>query len=76
MQVVVEFRGFPHHEPGGAGGTAHQVPEGTTVAELLSALGFVDTAAPNVVIGGKSAKEDDVISENAHIMVFPRIAGG
>lgn len=76
MQVVVEFRGFPRHEPSSAGGIAHQVPEGTTVAELLSTLGFVDTSTPNVVIGGKLADEDDVISEAAHIMVFPRMAGG
>lgn len=52
------------------------MPEGTTVAELLSTLGFVDTSTPNVVIGGKLADEDDVISEAAHIMVFPRMAGG
>jgi sulfur carrier protein ThiS len=53
-----------------------EVAEAATVAELLKELGIRPEEAAFVIINGKKAAPDSVLSDGDSIGVFPPLGGG
>ncbi len=55
--------------------TAH-VPEGTTVAQLVAAIGIPPDTVRKVFSKGRAVEEDHVLVDGEDVALFPPIAGG
>ena len=75
---IALFAYLSDYQPDGHGGRhprPFELPEGTTVTDLIGRLGLPDE--PRVVfIGGKHAPEDTVLSDGDRLAIFPPVAGG
>jgi len=75
---IALFAYLSEYQPDGEGGRrprAFELPEGTTVADLIAQLGLPDE--PRIVfIGGRHAPEDTVLSDGDRLAIFPPVAGG
>ncbi len=72
------FASFSRYQPDGAGGRwarRFDVPDGTTVGELIGRLGLPE--GPRAVfVNGRHAADDRVLDDGDRLAVFPPIAGG
>ena len=79
--MKVEVRLFAtlrtHLPPGGDGRRAFlDVPEGTTVSQILAQLGIRAEMAKLVMVDGVQGAHATVLREESVLSVFPPIAGG
>lgn len=72
------FAYLSQYQPDGLGGRLArpvEVPDGTTVGELIARLGLPD--GPRAVfLNGRHAADDRLLSEGDRLAIFPPIAGG
>jgi sulfur-carrier protein len=79
--MIVQLALFAYlskYQPDGRGGRLArpvEVPVGTTVGELIARLGLPDGPRA-VILNGRHAADDQVLSEGARLAIFPPIAGG
>jgi len=60
---------------GGRGSRAFDLPDGTTIADVIVQLGLPDE--PRVVfLNGKHAADETVLSDGDRLAIFPPVAGG
>ncbi|GAB4284523.1 MAG: hypothetical protein Kow0067_06530 [Coriobacteriia bacterium] len=75
---VALFAHLAAFQPDGQGGRAprsFELPEGTTIAEVIETLGLPDQ--PRVVfVNGRHAEEDAVLHDGDRLAIFPPVAGG
>jgi len=75
---VVLFAHLATFQPDGRGGRhsrAFDLPEGTTIAEVVAMIGLPDE--PRVVfVNSRHAPEDHVLLEGDRLAIFPPVAGG
>ena len=77
MRVVVEVMGeLRRYLPDGHGSTPMDVPDGTTVVELLKLLGVDELDPWNASLNGTLASPSDKLSEGSEVLFFPPISGG
>jgi molybdopterin converting factor small subunit len=55
---------------------AMEIPEGTTVTELLRGLGVPAEVRKIIIVNGVHAGESQTLAEGDRIGVFPPVAGG
>ena len=77
VQVAL-FAHLATYQPDGQGGRharAFDLPEGTTVADVVRKLGLPDQ--PRVIfVNGRHAEEDRTLVDSDRLAIFPPIAGG
>ncbi len=61
--------------------TAHnpmelELPDGTTVGELLNHLGLPQDAVKVVFVNGRHAEFEQVLADGDRVGIFPPVAGG
>lgn len=62
-------------EPGSAHARAMDLPDGTTVGQVVGVLGL--PAEPRIVfVNGRHAADDHVLLEADRLAIFPPVAGG
>lgn len=75
---VVLFAHLSTFQPDGLGGRhsrTFELAEGTTIAEVIAAIGLPDE--PRVIfVNSRHAAEDRVLSEGDRLAIFPPVAGG
>lgn len=82
MQVRLKLYGsLRRHRPDGFEGNDRQpfemqVPDGATVADILSALNIGQGFVAAVAINGQAAKMESSLHEDDDIRLFPPSAGG
>ena len=77
MRVTIGALGsFRRFLPEGQSSTTVDLPEGSTVADALSAIGVPRGEAWNAGIEGQIAYADRVLEDGERLLVFPPIAGG
>lgn len=62
------------YQPASSG--AYQLEEGTTVEELIRAVGVPDEEAKLVFINGKRKERDYVLEHRDRVGIFPPVGGG
>lgn len=65
-----------HHTVAGSERTRpYELDEGTTIADVIAALGLPDE--PRIVfVNGKHAEETALLHEGERLAIFPPVAGG
>ncbi len=58
------------------GSLTMQVPEGTTVGELIAAIGIPPDTVRKVFSKARAVEEDHVLNDGDDVALFPPIAGG
>ena len=53
-----------------------QVPEGTTVGQLVTAIGIPADTVRKVFSKGRAVEEDHVLANSDDVAMFPPVAGG
>ncbi|MDI6901359.1 MAG: MoaD/ThiS family protein [Anaerosomatales bacterium] len=75
---VALFAHLAAFQPDGKGGRAprsFELPDGTTIAEVIETLGLPDQ--PRVVfVNGRHAEEDAALHDGDRLAIFPPVAGG
>ena len=79
MKVDVALFAFLFdHQPDGLGGRharAFELPEGTTVADVIADLELPDN--PRIVfVNNRHAPEDSTLHDGDRLAIFPPVAGG
>lgn len=60
-----------------SGGTAIlEVPDGTTVRQLVSSLGISDQIPAITLVNGRDAAAEQVLEDGDVLVMFPPLAGG
>jgi sulfur-carrier protein len=63
-------------EQGGGNFCAMEIPEGTTISDLLRRLGVPVEVRKIIILNGVHAGESQTLTEGDRIGVFPPVAGG
>lgn len=75
---VALFAYLADHQPDGLGGRharAFDLPDGTTVADVINDLALPDQ--PRIVfVNNRHAAEDSPLHEGDRLAIFPPVAGG
>ena len=79
MKVMVRLHGtlgqeFPEYRS--PEGKEVEIPNGTTVKELLAHLDFAELSGAAVIVNGRVLNQDDEMQANAFVDVFQSIQGG
>jgi sulfur carrier protein ThiS len=65
----------PDEQSGSAHARAMDLPDGSTVGQVVAHLGIPD--GPRVVfVNGRHAPDDHVLAEGDRLAIFPPVAGG
>ena len=69
---------FARHRPAPeeAGAFTVELPADGTAGDLIQHLGIPTHAAKLIFINHKKVGRDDVLSDGAHVEIFPPVAGG
>ncbi len=75
---VALFATLRKYHPAGpdTGAVRMDVPQGTTVRDLLEILGIPAAQAKQAFINNRQTADDQVIEEGQRVGIFPPIAGG
>jgi len=79
MEVKVRlYATLSEHNPGGQGNKPFtaEIPEGSTVVDLLEKLGVEKGKVKQVFIRHKSRPLDYQLEEGEQVAIFPPVAGG
>jgi sulfur carrier protein ThiS len=77
MKVTVEILNSPELLlPVGEKHATIELPEGSTIQDVMRALGAADDAPWNASIDGQLVYADTTVDAGAHILVFAPIQGG
>lgn len=75
---VALFASLSTFQPDGQGGRharTFELPEGTTIAQVIADLGLPDQ--PRVVfVNSRHAQEDSALHDGDRLAIFPPVAGG
>ena len=75
---VVLFAHFSSFQPDGTGGRharTFDLPEGTTIADVIAMIGLPDE--PRVIfVNNRHAPEGQVLVDGDRLAIFPPVAGG
>jgi len=75
---IALFAYLADHQPDGLGGRharTFDLPEGTTIADMIATLGLPDQ--PRVVfVNNRHAAEDSTLHDGDRLAIFPPVAGG
>lgn len=75
MQITVKcFASLGKHEP--ADSDAYPVAQGTTVGQVIDALGIDREELGVTFVNGVHAKEDAVLKDGDRLGLFPLVGGG
>ncbi len=74
--MEVEVRLFATLREGRPGRQKLEVPEGSTVADILRQLGIDAREAPILLLNGQTARGDSPLKDGDTVSLFPLIAGG
>ena len=67
-------QGFPGYQP--SQGIEVEIPDGTTVKDLLALLGISESQRAVVIVEGRILKADDEIRPGVPVSVLQAIQGG
>jgi len=74
VALFASLSGF-HAEPGAGHTRSYDLEPGTTIADVIAALGLPDQ--PRIVfVNGRHAEETVELHEGERLAIFPPIAGG
>lgn len=80
MEIQIRLlAGYRRYLPEGhdvQAGYSHQVPAGTTVADVLAGLPIPPDDVPTFFVNGRHAERDRVLAEGDVMAVFPAAGGG
>lgn len=74
VALFASLSGF-HTQPGESRTRTYELPEGTTIADVIALLGLPNE--PRIVfVAGRHAEESAVLSDGDRLAIFPPVAGG
>lgn len=74
VALFASLSGF-HAEPGAGHTRSYELGSGTTIADVIAALGLPDQ--PRIVfVNGRHAPETAELHEGERLAIFPPVAGG
>ena len=77
MNVRVRlFSTFREYGPKGDDPVVLDLPDGVTVLHVLEAMGIPTKAQKVVLVNGRHAQEDSLVSEGDLVTLFPPVEGG
>ncbi|MBU4564989.1 MAG: MoaD/ThiS family protein [Desulfarculus sp.] len=68
--------GLKKHSPTGEPEFTMQVPQGTTVEQVLGGLGIAQERAKVVLVNGRQAQSGQPLQSGDLVVVFPPMEGG
>jgi sulfur carrier protein ThiS len=77
MSAIIEiklFASLDRYRP--ASGDRCEIPEGTTVRQLIDRLGIPEAKARLVFVDGRKADWETVLQNGQRLGVFPPVGGG
>lgn len=76
--TAVLFATIMHYHPQGKGNEPFTVelPDGSTVGDLIEHLGIKEGEAKQVFIGHRSRSFDHPLEDGDRVAIFPPVAGG
>lgn len=63
-------------EPSKSSSATVQIPEGSTVRQLVRVLGIPDQMPAVILVNGRDATPDQVLKDGDTLTLFPPLAGG
>lgn len=77
MKVEVRlFASLSEYSPQGTGAAEMELPEETTVGDLLGRLGVPADMAKVIFVNGVHASHDKRLRQGDRVRIFPPVAGG
>lgn len=77
MKIRVELQAYlEDYAPADGGIFAYEMPDGTTVADLIRKLGVPEELASVLVIGEDAVEPAQTLHEGDRVIVIPPVAGG
>jgi sulfur carrier protein ThiS len=77
MKVRVEFQAYlDQYSPNGENDFTYEMPDGSTIADMLKKLQVPAELSSVIVVGESAAAPEHVMSDGERITIIPPVSGG